>query len=170
VAVSRALRRLLSVLTIEEDLCKLALESAVGELAHLERVLTATEGRAQRGRNLIHASARSGELSDRLAGIEETYAAKRRTEALAPRIEDAKLEVEDLRQAFLAKRVESRQAETLIREAEAMDALMTERRGQQALDDWYLNHLHARSHAGNSGKTAVPVEAREETRPASDEA
>jgi flagellar biosynthesis chaperone FliJ len=170
VAVSRALRRLLGVLEIEEDQCKSALESAVGKLAHLERALTATHGRAQRGRLLVHASAQSGELPDRLAGIEETHAAKRRAEALAPRIADARLEVENLRQVFLAKRVECRQAETLIHEAEVRDALEADRRNQQGLDDWYLNRLHARKHAGDSGKPAASMEAPEKTRSAGDEA
>lgn len=169
-AVSRALRRLLRVLEIEEDQCRLTLETAVGELAHLERALAATDGRAQRGRELIHASARSGELPDRLAGLEETRSSKRCAEALASRIADAELEVESLRQAFLAKRVECRQAETLIRETEARDAFVANRRGQQALDDWYLNRLHARNHAGDSGKPAISMEAQGETRRASDEA
>jgi flagellar biosynthesis chaperone FliJ len=169
-AVSRALRRLLCVLEVEEDQCRLALESQVGQLAQLERALTATQDRAQRGRKLVHASARNGELPDRLAGIEETHAARRRAEALVPRIADAQLEVESLRQAFLSKRIECRQAETLISEAEAMEALVADRRGQQALDDWYLNRLHARNHAGNSSKPAGSIEAQPGTHPATDEA
>jgi hypothetical protein len=33
--------------------------------------------------------------------------------------------------------VERRQAETLIQEAEAREAMETNRRGQQSIDDWY---------------------------------
>jgi hypothetical protein len=43
---------------------------------------------------------------------------------------------------YLAKRVERRQAETLIEEAQAQNALDAGRRSQQALDDWFLNRLH----------------------------
>ena len=146
-AVAKALRRLLRILDMEEDQCRLALESALAELRQLERSLTATADRARSGRQLVLASAQSGELPDRLAGLEEIRAAKRRSVALVLRIDDAELEVAALRQAFLAKRVERRQAETLIQETEARDAVVAGRRGQQALDDWYLNRLHAAKRA-----------------------
>jgi hypothetical protein len=142
-AVSRALRRLLRVLDIEEEQRRLVLESAQGELGRLERSMTAAQEQERSGRELVVASAHSGELPDRLAGIEESRAARRRAAALAPRIADAEVEATAMRQAFLAKRVERRQAETLISEAEARDALVASRRGQQSLDNWYLNRLHA---------------------------
>jgi hypothetical protein len=81
-------------------------------------------------------------LIDRLAGLEETRAAGRHAAALAPRIADAELDVIALRREFLARRVERRQAETLIRETEARDAVEAGRHGQQALDDWFGNKLH----------------------------
>jgi chromosome segregation ATPase len=140
-AVSRALRRLLRVLSLEEEQCRLELEAALGDLRQWEHALSATAERARGGRRLVQASARTGELPDRLAGLEETSAAIRRATALEARIEQAEREVEELRLAFLDKRVEYRQAETLIREAEARDAVVAARRGQQALDDWYLNRL-----------------------------
>jgi flagellar export protein FliJ len=154
-AVSRALRRLLHVRKIEEDQCQQALESAVGEFKRLQRSLAATVDQARSGRHLVISSANSGELPDRLAGIEETRAAERRAVALAPRIAEAETEVETLRQAFLAKRVESRQAETLIRATEAQDAIAAGRRSQQSLDDWYLNRLHGRRLATEPEKSAV---------------
>lgn len=140
-AVSRALRRLLRVLKIEEEQCRLALESAVGELRRLERAIAAASDQARSGRRLVTSSAHSGELHDRLAGLEETRSAKRRAVALESLIEEAESEIDARRRTFLAKRVECRQAETLIREAEARDALILGRRTQQGLDDWYLNRL-----------------------------
>jgi len=116
-AVSRALRRLLRVLSLEEEQCRLELEAALGDLRQWEHALSATAERARGGRRLVQASARTGELPDRLAGLEETSAAIRRATALEARIEQAEREVEELRLAFLDKRVEYRQAETLIREA-----------------------------------------------------
>jgi hypothetical protein len=141
-AVSRALRRLLRIRDLEEEQSKLALESAVGELNRLEYALTATAERDRRGRRLVDASALSGELRDRLAGIEETRTAERHAAALEPRIEAKKDHVLALREAFLSKRVERRQAETLIKETEARDAVDAERRSQQSLDDWYRSRMH----------------------------
>jgi hypothetical protein len=40
------------------------------------------------------------------------------------------------------KRVERKQAEALIQETEARDAVEANRHSQQALDDWYRNRLH----------------------------
>jgi len=153
-AVSRALRRLLRVLTLQEDQCRLALESAVSGLRQLERAYRATSDQARNGRLLVVSSARTGELPDRLAGIEETHSAHRRSSALAPRIADAESEVAARRQEFLAKRVECRQAETLIREAEARDSVISARRTQQGMDDWFLNRLHG---AKNGARFSIPL-------------
>ena len=141
-AVSRSLRRLLHIRNLEEEQSRVELESAIGGLRQLEIALEATGLRACRGRRLVGASAHSGELEDRLAGVEETLAAGRHAEALKPRIADAQLDVAALRQEYLARRIERRQAETLIEETEARDAVEAGRRGQQALDDWYGNKVH----------------------------
>ena len=141
-AVSRALRRLLRIREIEEEQCKLALESALGELHRLEHALTATSALDRRGRRLVEASAHSGELRDRLACLEETRTANRLAEVLEPMIAGCEREVARLRQQYLEKRIERRQAETLIRETEAQDAVEDGRRSQQALDDWFSSRLH----------------------------
>jgi len=137
VPVSRALRRLLRIRELEEERSRLVLESALGELSGLEEALTAAAGRDRQGRRLVSFSAQSGELPDRLAGLEESRAALRQRAALDERRDAVEREVEILRQSFLLRRVERRQAETLIETAEAMDAIAAERRGQQALDDWH---------------------------------
>jgi hypothetical protein len=136
-AVSRALRRLLRIRDLQEEQSRLVLESALGELHCLENAMTATSERDRRGRNLIQASAQTGELPDRLAGIEETRSALRQAAALVPRIDATEEEVAVLRQDLLLRRVERRQAETLIQETEARDAVESGRRSQQALDEWY---------------------------------
>jgi hypothetical protein len=140
-AVSRALRHLLRVRDLEEGQRRLALESALNEQRRLENALAATSERARRGRRLVATSANTGELPDRLAGLEETRAAVRHAAVLTPRIADAELDVAALRQEYLAKRIERRQAETVIRETEAKEAIESSRRGQRTLDDWYLNRL-----------------------------
>lgn len=141
-AVSHALRRLLRIRELEEEQSRLALESTVAELNSLERALVAAAERDHQGRLLIGASAHSGELPDRLAGLEEMRAATRRTTALLPRIEDVKLDVTAMREAFIGKRVQRRQAESLIQATEAQDAIEAGRRSQQGLDDWYRNRMH----------------------------
>lgn len=154
-AVSRALRRLLRIRDIEEEQGRLALESALGELRHLENALAATVERARDGRRLAAASAYSGELTDRLAGLEETRAADRRAAVLSPRIADTELDVFALRQEFLRKRVERRQAETLIRETEARYTVEASRRGQQTLDDWFGNKTHRAGVEAESSRTGT---------------
>jgi flagellar biosynthesis chaperone FliJ len=136
-AVSRALRRLLRIRELEEEQNRLALESASGELNRLERALAATYERERQGRRLVESGARSNQLMDRLAGMEETRSAGRHAIALGPRIDAKQEEVAARREEFLAKRVERRQAETLIEETEAREAIDADRRGQQSLDDWY---------------------------------
>lgn len=157
-AVSRALRRLLRIRDLEEEQARLALNSALGDLHTLQHALAVTVERYRRGRRLVDESAKTGELPDRVAGIEETRTADRFSHALAPRIADAEQDVAALREAYLAKRVERRQAGTLIEEAEARDALETDRRSQQALDDWFRNRLYR---AGEETDAAGPADAGE---------
>lgn len=135
--VSRALRRLLQVRELEEEQSRLALESAVAQLNRLNGALAATNQRERRGRQLIAGSAQSGELPDRLAGLEEMRSAARVAEVLADRIADAETSVTERRQSFLSTRVQRRQAESLIEQTESRDAVDAARRAQQALDDWH---------------------------------
>jgi hypothetical protein len=159
-AVSRPLCRLLRVLEIEEEQSRMALESALGELRRLERALAAAAERDRGGRRLVALSARTGELPDRLAGLEETRSAMRRLAALRPKIAEMELVVGALRQEFLSKRVDRRQAETLIREAEAKEAIEAGRRGQQSLDDWHLNRLHLIAKESEPAKGAATADDR----------
>jgi hypothetical protein len=141
-AVSRALRRLLRIRDLEEEQSRLALESTLGDLNRLKHAQAAAIARDRRGRLLVGASIHSGEVPDRLAGLEESRAANRSARTLAPMIEEAELEVVTMREQYLASRVERRQAETLIKEAEVRDALDADRKSQQGLDDWFRNRMH----------------------------
>ena len=152
-SVSHAMRRLLHVRNLEEEQSRLALESAMGELNRLEGERMAAVARDRRGRRMVEASAQTGQLPDRLAGLEETRSATRHAESLGPRIEAKKNEVAELRQAFLLKRVEHRQAETLIQKTEAQDAVEADRRAQQSLDGWFGARMHSK------GKKSEPPEA-----------
>jgi hypothetical protein len=140
-AVSRALQRLLSVRVLEEEQSRLALESALGELNRLRSALKATLARDLRGRQLVSSSAQTGELPDRLAGLEEINAAVRQSNVIAARIEHNEIVVAQLRQKFLFQRVERRQAETLIEESQAQGVVKAGRRAQQELDGWHQSRL-----------------------------
>lgn len=146
-AVSRALRRLLRIRDLEEEQCRLALESSIGELNRLQSALANTAERDRRGRRLVQASVQTGEFQDRLAGLEETRAADRIVAVLEPRIEAMEAEVAERRRGFLAKRMERRQAETLIQASEAEEAVEAGRRSQLALDDWYGSRLYRETDA-----------------------
>ena len=162
-AVARALRRLLRVLELEEEQAQGALEGALGELRRLEQARSLTLARERRGRAWVAASASSGRLADRLAGIEEARAARHLVGVLAERIAEAERGVAARREEYLAKRVERRQAETLIGEAEARAAAVSGRRSQQSLDEWFLNRGRTGAHAGQSRER---VSACEDARPA----
>ncbi|MGD1062345.1 MAG: hypothetical protein ABR860_03715 [Terracidiphilus sp.] len=142
-AVSRAMRRLLQVLEIQEEECRAAMESARAELKRLEQALTWSVERKRGGRQLVAASAATGEITDRIAGIEETRVAKRIATALAPRIAESESAVNLRQHEFLGKRIERRQTETLIEEAEALESVEAGRRVQRDLDDWFRSRRAA---------------------------
>lgn len=147
-AVSRAMHRLLRVREMEEELSRAALEKAMGELRRLEAVRKQAVERGRRGRLLVVVSAGTGEIADRIAGLEEICTAQRHVAALTPRIADAELVVSARRGEFLAKRMARRQVETLIRKAETNEAAEFGRREQREADHWFL------SRAGRRGGTA----------------
>jgi len=137
-AVSRAMRRLLRLREMEEEARRAALESSLGDLRRLEEARAAARVREHSGRLLLAASVHSGEMTDRLAALEETHAAERHKEALEPRIRETEQCVVSRRRELLAKRLERRQVETLIEEAQTSEAAEEGRRTQRGLDDWFL--------------------------------
>ena len=140
-AVSRALRRLFRIRDLEEEQHRIALESAVGELHTLADTLAAVTARGRHGRDLVQSNSDSGDCTDHQAGLVEMGSALRYGTFLAPRIVAAHDKAARLREKFLEKRVERRQAETLIQETETQDAVEAGRRAQQALDEWYRSRL-----------------------------
>lgn len=136
-AVSKALLRLLRLRGMEEDRRRMALEAGLHRLRSLENAKDAASARDRRGRELMRTSAASGQLADRVSALAETAAGRRQVEALAPLIAASEAEGLRLRQEFAEKRTERRQAETLVDETLELDLAESERRSQQALDDWY---------------------------------
>lgn len=159
--VSRSLRRLLRIRDLQEHKSRMELDSALGELNVLERALAAAALRDNGGRRFLDAGARSGDLADRLAGLEESRAAGRHSASLGPKIADALEEVAEFRREFLVRRIERRQAETLIEEEQVRDAIDLARRSQQALDDWHGARRHRKADAATLRPSSVRPARRE---------
>ena len=136
--VSRSVRRLLRVLGLEEESRRRDLTSAQGELAQLDAALRAAKKREGDGRCLFTTSVQSEDLRDRLVGQAEVNAGRHRGLVLQQHLHQSNQVVDALRAAFLDKRVERRQAETLVKTADASEALEEDRRTQQTLDTYYL--------------------------------
>ncbi len=151
--VSKALRRLLQIRGIEEEQRRLSLETALGELESLTLARQAAGERERQGHALMATGAKSGDIADRQAGLVEADAARRRALVLVPRIVATEFETRERRQEFLDKRVERRQAETLLEETEAADALESERRNQSAIDDLYGVRRHQLANSSQSRST-----------------
>jgi hypothetical protein len=139
--VSNALKRLLRIRDLEQEQHRLALESALSELRRLEAALGSASERERRGRGELAASVRAGEQQERHPALVESEIGNSHARVLAPRIVRVEAETARRRQAFLLKRLELRQAETLIRETEAADEVEELRKGQQRLDEWYLSRV-----------------------------
>jgi flagellar biosynthesis chaperone FliJ len=141
-AVSASLKRLLRVRTLEEEMSRQTLEAAMAELRRLEAAIEAAAASQRAGRRRIASSASNGELADRLAGIEQQRSAEAQGKVLEPWRQEAAEEAEVRREDLLTRRVEMRQAETLVKEAEARAAAEADRRAQLTLDDWFGARLH----------------------------
>jgi flagellar biosynthesis chaperone FliJ len=134
---SLRLARLLDIRQAEERQSRNLMESVVLELRSLENISEDTHKRRKHARGLITTSLSTGDGLDRTAAIEEMAISERVATALQKKIEAIELQVERLRQDFLAKRIERRQVETLIDQAKAQEAIDSKRSTQIAMDDWY---------------------------------
>jgi hypothetical protein len=136
--VSNALKRLLRIRDLEQEQHRITLESALDELRLLEEALVRASARERDGRSSFAASMQTRELTERHSARVETTIGSHQAHALEPRVARAEAEAAFRRQEYLLKRMERRQAETLIRATEAADAIEKARQSQQALDDRYL--------------------------------
>lgn len=161
---SRSLLRLLKIRALEEEQRRLALDSAVAELQRWEAARQASLKSARNGRELMARHVASPDPMDRVAALVHTASAERRGAILTEKINIARAMVEARREEYLAKRVERRQAETLIDESEKRDAADRTRKGQQALDDWHVRQRRSREDEERGSTARFPrlPEARDE--------
>ena len=153
-AVSKSVRRLLRVLDLEEESRRRELESAQAEHARLNVALTGATRRERDGRLLFADGVQREHADDRWMGLKEVDAGRRCGAVLQQTIQQSMQAVEALRTALLEKRVERKQAETLVKAAEARESLEEDRRTQQSLDTWYL----MRQPCGKDGEKSTESE------------
>jgi len=146
------MERILRVRAMEEEQSQRALERASAELAQLELALRTAGQRERRGRSLVQASAETGEMMDRVAGLEESRSSRLKAQALTMRIEAKESVVAGLRENYLKRRTSRMQAETLTESEKRKAAADQLRTGQQALDDWHLNRMRREGDAKGKGK------------------
>jgi len=144
--------RILRIREVEEEQSRRILEVGLAELAQLELALRTMQQRERAGRSLVNASAGSGEIADRIAGMEESRSASRWVVTLALRLRSQEAAVASLRQDYLEKRTRRLQAETLAETERAREAATNLRRSQRALDDWYLNRRQSDDRSGDGDR------------------
>lgn len=140
--VSNALKRLLRIRDLEQEQHRRALESALAELRQLEDALVRAATRERDGRSSFTASVLDRVPDEKPVELQssrvESAIGQKHMVALTPRISRAEVQAAMRRQEFLLKRMERRQAETLIQEIEASDTIEAVRQSQQKLDEWFL--------------------------------
>lgn len=134
-AASKALQRVVRIRGLQEEQQRAALEAALAELHQLEAAVAECTVRERHNRRMLEQAAVLNNCADRQSALVELDAARRRNRVLHTRLLAMQNAAELLRAAFLEKRVERRQAETLVAEADARERAVQGRRAQQTLDD-----------------------------------
>jgi flagellar export protein FliJ len=145
VAISNSLRRLLHIRKLEEEQRKIALESVLAELHNLKVTLGAMRARERGGRERVALSSQSSDPADRIASLVECESARRSAQALEGRIAETASRASAARDDYVSKRVERRQVETVLEEAEEARAAERARREQEGVDQWFSARRHTRS-------------------------
>jgi flagellar biosynthesis chaperone FliJ len=155
-SLSRSLQKLLRIRGVEEEQRRRALEASEAELGTLVQNAKIARQTEQLGRRREVAGMVSGEITERQAGLVECAGAQKRSRILAARIVVAETETAAGRQAFLEKRVERQQVETLVEQAAAREAVETLRRSQRDVDDWFGTRNHRKTEDDNGCAESVP--------------
>lgn len=150
-----SLHRLHELRQAEEEQRKALLQAALGELHGLKSAMKSAFGRLMQGRSLLKQSLLSGDMAARLSANEEIAGSRRLVNAFSSRIHGAGAVVEKLRDDLLAKRLERRQAGTLLASIIEQQELQERRRAQVALDDWYRSQQVAAKPRGSRPVASV---------------
>ena len=132
--VSRALRNLLKLRNLEAEQHRAALASALNELHALEHALDAARERRLEARRSAFDCAGSDGF-DRLACQLQQTAVDRREALLEVHRTASQERAEEARARYGHKRIEQRQAETLVHAAQDREEVQEGKRLQRSLDD-----------------------------------
>ena len=155
-SLSRSLEKLLRIRGVEEEQRRRALEASEAELRSLVQNAKIARQTEQLGRRREVAGMVAGEITERQSGMVESAGAQKRSRMLAARIVVAETETAASRQAFLEKRVERQQVETLVEQAGAREAVETLRRSQRDVDDWFGSRNHRNTDGADGCAESVP--------------
>ena len=142
--MTKILERLLRIRDLEEQDRRAVFEKALAQLHLLQSARQAAWQMEKQGRARVAESVRSGDISDRQAGLVETSTARAKLRSIAADVYAAEQECLERREEFLQKRVERQQAETLRDEAAHRELQEAERRSQMGIDDWFGTRTHQR--------------------------
>ena len=136
-ALAGSLDRLAHVRALEAEQSLATLEAAINEVRQLQYALALAQQQAKAGRELIHCSAQTGELVDRLAGIEELRKSRKAIATMEGDLVVVEATATEVREVYLARRMERQQAEALVKEARTQEERLMTRRSQQEVEDWH---------------------------------
>jgi flagellar export protein FliJ len=136
-AASKSLERLLGIRQAEEERSQQELKAAIQELQRLELAHATTHERGKRARTLVASSAQTGEIMDRIAGLQEMATADRLKRMLLKKIDAARKDAQHNRQELLTRRLARRQVETLVDSKSTEARAEANRKTQSTLDDWH---------------------------------
>jgi len=133
----KSLDRLLGIRKAEERCSQTEMETAIAELQHLQSAYAMADERGKRARTLFASNAHTGELMDRIAGLQEMTTVGRLQRTLVKMIEMAEEKAENKRRETLARRLARRQVEIVVDTKLAQARAEANRKSQSALDDWH---------------------------------
>jgi hypothetical protein len=136
-ADSVRLERLFDIRQAEEERSRQEMETAIAELQRLELAHGTACERETRGRTRVASSVQTGEVMDRVAGLQEMTTAGRLKRLLLKKIDAARKDAQNKRQELLERRLARLQVETLVDAKSAETRAKTNRKTQSALDDWH---------------------------------
>ncbi|HMG85615.1 MAG TPA: hypothetical protein VK574_07720 [Terracidiphilus sp.] len=156
-APSKSLHRLLGIRQAEEERSESEVETAISELQRLEWAHVTAHERRTRARALVASSTQTGELMDRIAGLQEMTTTDRLQRMLAEMIDAARKKAEYKRLELLARRLARRQVETLV-DAKSVEARAeSNRKTQSELDDWHRSQRMPAMRKANTSRSKSDI-------------
>jgi len=135
--ISPVIARLLHIRELQEEQCRLELESALRAVQTLQAARGDAADRARRGRELIRASGWSNEPVERLSGIVEEGIAVRLQGLLEADIAQAEQRAGMRRETYVAARIGRSQIGTLVKRVADGEARRQAAMHQFDLDEWF---------------------------------